>query len=292
MEFVKYQHIERFGSVETNGIEIGLCYVFPKIDGTNAQLWLSNGLQAGSRNRHLTIEYDNAGFYSWALKQEKILNFFNKYPQLRLFGEWLVPHTLKTYQKTAWNNFYVFDVMDGEKYLNYEDYKLKLEEFGIEYIPPICKVENPSYERLVHQLENSYYLIEDGKGSGEGIVIKNYNYTNKFGRVTWAKIVKNEFKASHSKCDVTEIKESKITENEIVNKFVTLALVEKELAKIENEAGWTSKQIPRLLNTVFYCLVKEESWNFVKEFKNPVIDFKRLNYFTINRIKELMPKLF
>jgi hypothetical protein len=84
----------------------------------------------------------------------------------------------------------------------------------------------------------------------------------------------------------------KIIEEEIVNKFVTKALIEKELAKIETESGWSSKQIPRLLNTVFYCLVKEESWNFVKEFKNPIIDFKRLSFFTINRIKEVMPHLF
>lgn len=292
MDFEKYQHVERFGTTETNGIEYGMCYVFPKIDGTNSQLWFDNKLQAGSRNRHLSTDNDNAGFYNWALGQVMFHKFFLKYPSLRLYGEWLVPHTLKTYQKSAWNNFYVFDVMDGERYLPYETYKIILDEFGIEYIPPICKVANPTYERLVAQLEKNGYLIEDGKGTGEGIVIKNYDYKNKFGRVVWAKIVKNEFKAKHAKCDVTEIKESKIIEAEIVEKYVTMALVEKELAKISNVDGWTSKQIPRLLNTVFYCLVTEECWNFVKEFRNPTIDFKRLMYFTFNKVKELMPNIF
>lgn len=293
MKFTKYQHVERFGTTETSGIENGICYIFPKIDGTNSQLWVdNNSLYAGSRNRELSLDNDNAGFMAWAVKQNNIIDFFCKYPQLRLFGEWLVPHTLKTYQKTAWNNFYVFDVMDGENYLPYEIYKVMLDEFGIEYIPPICKVENPTYERLVNQLEKNDYLIKDGQGTGEGIVIKNYNYKNRFGRVVWAKIVKNEFKAKHAKCDVTEIKENKIIEKEIVNKFVTKVLIEKEVAKIETESGWSSKQIPRLLNTVFYCLVREECWNFVKEFKNPIIDFKRLNQFSINRIKEEMPHLF
>lgn len=292
MEFIKYQHLERFGTAETQGIDIGLCYVFPKIDGTNSQLWWSNGLQAGSRNRHLSIDSDNAGFYNWALSQEKFEKFFKSHPELRLYGEWLVPHTLKTYNKTAWNNFYVFDVMKGENYLHYENYKAILDEFEIEYIPPICKVENPSYERLINQLEKNGYLIEDGKGTGEGIVIKNYGYVNKFGRQTWAKIVKNEFKAKHAKCDVTEIKESKIIEQEIVNKFVIDVLVNKEVAKIDLEVGWSSKQIPRLLNTIFYCLVKEEMWNILKEFKNPTIDFKRLLYFSNARIKEVAPHLF
>ena len=293
MEFKKYQHIERIGTTETNGIEFGICYVFPKIDGTNSQLWWhGERLLAGSRNRQLELDNDNAGFYNWAVKQDKFFAFFDKYPHLRLYGEWLVPHTLRTYQKTAWNNFYVFDVMDGEEYLPYETYKEMLDEFDIEYIPPICKVDNPTYERLVNQLEKNGFLIEDGKGSGEGIVIKNYNFRNRFGRVTWAKIVKNEFKAKHSKVDVTELKENKMVEEEIVNKFVTDALIQKEFAKIEADGGWTSKQIPRLLNTVFYSLVKEESWNFVKEFKNPTIDFKRLYHFTINKVKETMPNLF
>jgi hypothetical protein len=293
MEFEKYQHVERFGTTETNGIEYGMCFVFPKIDGTNSQLWMNGGLHAGSRNRELSLDNDNAGFYNWAVNQLQLLNFFHAYPNLRLYGEWLVPHTLKTYQKTAWNNFYVFDVMNGEEYLPYDEYKPLLDEFGIEYIPPICKVENPTYERLINQLEKNGYLIEDGQGTGEGIVIKNYNYKNKFGRTTWAKIVKNEFKAKHQKVDVCQIKENKIIEEEIVAKFVTVALIEKELAKIENELdGWSSKFIPRLLNTVFYCLVKEECWNFVKEFKNPTVDFKRLSFFTTVRIKEAMPHLF
>jgi len=292
MEFQKYQHLERVGTISTNGIEQGMCYIFPKIDGTNSQLWFNDGLQAGSRNRHLSLANDNAGFYEWAIKQTHFIDFFAKHPHLRLYGEWLVPHTLKTYDKSAWRNFYVFDVMDGENYIEFEKYKNILDEFTIEYIPPICKVLNPSYDRLISQLEKNGYLIEDGKGTGEGIVIKNYNYKNKFGKIVWAKIVKNEFKASHAKCNVTEIKENKIIEEEIVNRYVTSVLIEKEFAKINNDQGWSSKHIPRLLNTVYYCLITEESWNFIKEFKNPTIDYKRLVFFTTARIKSVAPHLF
>ena len=293
MEFKKYQHVERFGTVETQGIDMGMCYVFPKIDGTNASVWLTDKGQmgCGSRNRTLALDNDNAGFMQWATKQKSIREFINRYPLLRLYGEWLVPHTLRTYQENAWRQFYVFDVYNNETelYIPYEEYQSLLSDYEIEYIPPICKVENPTYERLVAQLEKNGFLIEDGKGTGEGVVVKNYDYKNKFGRQTWAKIVKNEFKAKHQKCDVGEIKESKIVEQEIVNKYVTKSLVEKEHAKIEE---WTSKMIPRLLNTVFYCLVKEESWNFIKDFKNPTIDFKRLMYFAYAKVKEHKPELF
>lgn len=294
--FQKYQHIERLGTSETHGILEGMVYVFPKIDGTNSQLWLSSDcvIHGGSRNRELELNADNAGFFNWACGETKFFNFFEIYPNLRLYGEWLVPHTLKTYAETAWRNFYVFDVVDSEgDYLPYEQYASYLEEFGIEYIPPICKIENPTIERIHAQLEKNGYLIKDGEGIGEGIVIKNYSYQNKYGRQTWAKIVANEFKAKHQKREITEIKERIQVEQAIVDKYVTLALCEKEQAKIVLVEGeWTTKMIPRLLNTVYFCLISEESWNFIKEFKNPIVDFKRLSYLCNERVKLLMTNLF
>lgn len=34
-------HLERYGNDEVGGIEQGTTYVFPKLDGTNAQVWLN-----------------------------------------------------------------------------------------------------------------------------------------------------------------------------------------------------------------------------------------------------------
>lgn len=300
-EFKEYQHIERLGTSEVEGIEFGECYVFPKIDGTNSQLWWTTEdgigrLHGGSRNRELSIDNDNQGFFNWCIREygETLAIFFRANPTLRLYGEWLVPHTLKTYSEDAWRRFYVFDVMaDDGTYLHYEKYKVLLDEYGIEYIPPICRIENPSKDDLIAMLEGNTYLIADGKGAGEGLVVKNYSYRNKYGRVTWAKVVRNEFRAKHAKVETTDKKAGKAVEQEIVGKFVTESLVEKEYAKIINETGgWSSKLIPRLLNTVYYSLIKEESWNFVKEFKHPTIDFKRLSGFTVVRVKELKPDLF
>ena len=296
MEFRKYQHIERLGTSETGGIMDGMVWVFPKIDGTNSQLWVdSEGvLHGGSRNRELSLIDDNAGFFRWAVGDKAVHDFFLSCPNLKLFGEWLIPHTIRTYTEEAWHKFYVFDVVrEDEGYLSYEEYQPLMEEFGIDYIPPICKVENPTIERIQNQLEKNDFLIEDGKGVGEGIVIKNYDYRNKYGRQTWAKIVANEFKAAHSKREVTVIKERTQVEAAIVDKYVTLSLIEKEYAKIVTENDeWSAKFIPRLLNVVYYCLAKEESWNYVKEFKNPTVDYKRLAFFTTNKIKELFSQIF
>lgn len=309
MEFKKYMHIERFGTTEMQNIELGRCFIFPKIDGTNSSVWLDENkiLQAGSRKRQLSFDKDNGRFLEWALKQENILNYLEENPTHRLFGEWLIPHSLKTYKSDAWRKFYVFDVAvdkkedeithDGDdtiKYLSYDIYKPLLETHNIDYIPAISIITKASYDQLVKELMKNVFLIEDGKGVGEGIVVKNYDFKNKYNRQTWAKIVTSEFKEKHTKeMGASEIKGQKMVEEEISSKYVTIALCEKVMAKIENENdGFSSKDIPRLLNTVYYDIIKEESWNFIKENKNPTINFRTLQHFVFTKVKECCPKLF
>lgn len=301
MLFKKYQHIERLGSSEVQDLLNGECYVFYKIDGTNGSVWLENGeIKAGSRNRELSMDNDNAGFFKFISDNKNIKSMLNDNPKLRLFGEYLVPHTLKTYRESAWRDFYVFDVvrdMDEEniEYLPYNEYKPLLEKYNINYIPPIAILLNPTIETIYNQLEKTgQFLIEDGKGLGEGIVIKNYLYKNKYGRQTWGKVISSEFKEKHTKtmgCPVIESKE--LVEIKIVEQFCTNSFIEKEFNKIKNEKGeWSSKFIPELLGRIWYEFIKEESYNFVKEFKNPTINYKTLQGFVTKKIKEVLVELF
>ena len=62
--------------------------------------------------------------------------------------------------------------------------------------------------------------------------------------------------------------------------------------KIESVDGWNSKMIPRLLNTIYYEIIKEECWNFVKENKNPTINFKTLQHFVFAKVRDRLPNLF
>jgi hypothetical protein len=50
--------------------------------------------------------------------------------------------------------------------------------------------------------------------------------------------------------------------------------------------------IPRLLSSVYHELVCEEMWNILKAFKNPTVNFKVLNNFTIAKIKQIKPEIF
>lgn len=297
MEFTKYMHLERLGTSEVEGIEDGLCYVFPKLDGTNASVWIDEDgvVHAGSRNRHLSVDSDNAGFYNWVLEQSNIKQYLTKNPHHTLYGEWLVPHSLKTYRDDAWRRFYVFDVLDQSTgcLVHYENYKDGIERHGIDYLAPIAQIKNGSLEHYLKCLDKNVYLIQDGQGVGEGVVIKNYQWQNKYGRVTWAKLITNSFREQHAKAmGVAEIG-GEVLEEKIVKEFVTQHVVDKVHAKIVNAEGeWSSKFIPRLLGEVWHDLVTEEMWEIIKKHKNPKIDFGGLQRFTQLKVKELRKDIF
>jgi len=294
--FIKYQHVERYGNTEVSGIEMGECYVFPKLDGTNGSVWAEGGVVcAGSRNRVLAIDDDNAGFFAAISNDLRIGTYLIEFPHHTLYGEWLVPHSLKTYREDAWRRFYIFDVYDraAEKWLRYDEYRTQMERHGLDYLAPLAIIKNGSADMFVTMLEKNVHLIQDGIGSGEGIVLKNYDYLNRFGNQIWAKIVTNEFKEKHHKEMGAPIVGCEIIEQQITDKYVTQALVDKVQAKIALERdGWTSRYIPQLLNTVFYDLVREDMWEIIKEHKNPRIDFRALHMFTVGRIKQLRSDLF
>jgi hypothetical protein len=293
-EFKKYQHIEKEGP-EVDGLLNGKVYVFPKIDGTNASIWFDGSrLCFGSRNRELDVENDNACFMDKHINDSRFIKFFSQYPHLRLFGEWLVPHTIKKYRDDSWHKFYVFDIQTqtGE-YIQYEKYRTIMESYDINYIPAICTIDYPSMSKLKEiALKDCHYLMEDGC-NGEGIVCKRYDFINQYGRTTWLKIVNNEFKDKHLSFKTKVVKEKTGREQKIIDEWLTDDIIDKVYANICNmKDGWTSKCIPRLLETVYYDLITECTYNIIKKLKNPVIDFKELKKLCDRRVKQHKKKLF
>lgn len=292
---IKYTHLERFGTDAVDGINVGECHIFPKLDGTNASIWFEDGqVRYGSRNRELTLGDDNAGFAHWASQQPNLAAMTQEHPGKRFFGEWLVPHSLKTYQEDAWRNFYIFDVKnEAGEYLHYDEYMPICKAFGAAFIPCILKAKNPTYEVLAKATETNRYLIKDNSGVGEGIVIKQYGWTNRFGHTAFAKLITNSFKDKHIAEMGGSVVSVKMVEDAIADEFVTVHMVDKVVAKIRTEHGqFAAKNIGQLLGMVYHDLVAEELWEAVKKHKNPRIDFKTLNHCTIARVKALKPELF
>lgn len=316
----KYEHLERLGHRNNRLIEIGEVWIFPKVDGTNASVW-SDGetVFCGSRNRTLSLDNDNAGFMAWVMSDEgqAVRDFAVNNPHLILYGEWLVPHTLKTYRMEAWRRFYVFDVYDRPTghYLPYETYSVVLEEESIDFLRPLCTITNPTQDQLKAQVEMNTYLIAEGAGLGEGIVAKNYAWREPHRDQVWAKVVRNEFKEKNAEEFGFARKQGRtVVEFEIADFFVTPTLVGKTLAKVLVEvandlnepgvdpsmpdfqnymfANYRGRIIPQLLGRVWHDVITEEIWNILKKFKNATIDFKLLRGQVTNATKQYTPDLF
>lgn len=285
---VKYMHVEKFGSDEVDGIEKCESYVLPKIDGTNGVMWLEDGkIHCGSRKRELSADSDNAGFFAKFHDDERFKLLFEEYPHFIIYGEFLVKNVIKDYKDTAWRKFYVFDVKSGDRWLTPDEYIPILAEYGIDYIPVMCKIKNPTMDQLKDLCEKASFLMKDDK-PGEGIVLHAPGYVNKFGRVVWAKVVRSEFKAvKHAGKKV----EMNGVESAMVDKYFTSALINKEYAKIVNEmGGWKSEYIPRFLGTVYHAFITECAWDMVK--KNPTINFSVLHRLCTEKAKEVMSSVF
>ena len=315
LEFRQYQHIVQLDDPLVDGLLVGTCYMFPKLDGSNASVWMDrfSCLRFGTRRRMVTAENDNQGFAKEMLNiskpsnmYSKLRHFFAKHPNWRLYGEWLVPHTLKTYEDNAWRKFYIFDVVreDGT-YVPYWEYAPELEWSQLDYVPPIKIIQNPFTDDLIFQLERNTFLIKNGQGIGEGIVIKNYDYTNYKGEIRWAKIVNNEFKAKHTKAMGAPEQRMNPIEKDLVDNFMSKSTVDKIFWNIMGEylvdnlddhsQQFPKAMIPRLLETSFHDLIAEESWKMYKyaiKEKQWNINLKVLRQFALNKVKEFYPQLF
>lgn len=313
MIFKKFMHIEKLGTSEVEGILDGTVDLFYKIDGTNGCIFLKDdgSLGFGSRKRELTEGSDNQNFRCNILNDtqlvNKLLQYLNKYPNRIIYGEWLVPVTIKRYKKDAWNKFYIFDIMEfdssvddsnilddeytrkHERYISYDEYSQELDELGLLFVQKIATLENPTPEQINSLLElTGNFLISEGLG--EGIVIKNYNYKNRYGRTTWAKVLTEDFK--NSKQHLRSANKVEKVEYPVEHKIIQMLTVEhiyKEYSKLQELKGeWSSKYIPELLNRVFMEFWKDNWEIILNKHRMPTINFRILKTLSDKQVKTVL----
>lgn len=282
--FRTYEKIHRLGKEETDGILDGPVHIQEKIDGANLQVWMEDGvIHVGSRNNDVTLREDGFnGAVAYIQNHEGIKKFFEETPTWRLYGEWLVRHTI-LYKETAYNKFYLFDIHDGTEFLPTTYVNAVAEKYGI---------EKPHYygEMLVTDLEQLKALV--GKSmlgeKGEGVVIKRPDFKNKFGDIVYAKMVSYEFMEDNAITFGGNNKFSKVyQEMYIVNKYMTLARVNKICNKIQSEMDvrLDMQHVPRVMNTAYHDLITEEAWDIAQ--RNVTIDFKQLRQLAFKKAKQV-----
>lgn len=278
MQFKEYKKIHGLHKEECDGILEGTCYIQEKLDGANASIWLGDdgNIHYGSRSRDLFLAGDNFnGFGDWVkANEENLKSLFAELPFARLNGEWLVRHTIG-YNELSYKKFYMFDIdiEDGSNTKLIESMYVLAERHNIPTAQLFAKIYNPTLEQIKEFAGKS----EHGP-KGEGVVIKNLNFVNKFGDKQFGKFVTQEFKEDNA---VTFGGNNKTSESYhemyYVNKFMTLPRVMKVFHKIEASEGRLSeKHIPRIMGTCFHDLMAEEGYTIAEEMSkgNTPFNFK------------------
>jgi len=163
-----------------------------------------------------------------------------------------VPHTVK-YISEACKKFYVFDAIEfGSEneeghatYYRYNTLVDLLSSSKLEHVPYITLTSELFIKLLPTILTYSPYiptfnfLLEpSGECKGEGIVIKNYDYKNPFGRSVWCKLINHEFykqKDSKRKERKPKVINDYTLENEFLEKNLTDHLLSKQYHKLESK---------------------------------------------------------
>lgn len=270
--FKKYPKIITLGKTETLQLLQHPVTVQEKIDGANASIWLdpNNQIAYGSRNSQLEKTKGLRGFVeTMEQNKQQILSYLLENPTVTLYGEWLVKHTIN-YPQNAYQKFYLFDIRDETPSpRDQKEVQQVAQKLGFEY--PKIFVEN----KKVTLEELKTFVGQtgiDGTEHGEGIIIKNVDFRDKYGDMLYAKMVGEQF-AETKKISKSKLLDSKV-EEELATKYCTQARVVKVAQKLADELDveLEEKDIPRVIQTVFYDIVEEEIWAIVK--KGYTVNFK------------------
>lgn len=280
-EIKKYTDIIRYGKACTQEVIKKGDYITitEKIDGANASFCLDqeNPIEVScySRNQLLTEENRLRGFYDWILNN--IIPIKEKLnPNYRYIGEWACSHKI-VYKEDVYCNFYLFSIWDDEKqeYLHDDVVKNEASRLGLNTVPYFYEGEYISFEHLMGFVGKSNLTLESD--TGEGIVVKNVNYIDRFGKQMFVKLVSEKF---------AEVQKQKLPKNPnkddifiaTVKSVLTKARVEKLLYKLLDEQlideDYSIKDMGTLLkllgNRVYEDIHKEES-EVIKNIEETVI---------------------
>lgn len=284
MDFKRYPKIHRLGKEETEGILTGWVHVEEKIDGANAQIWFDGEhIKVGSRNNTLTKGVDIHeevgtfnGLIDYVKNHQGIRDFFKNHANKRLYGEWLVRHTIQ-YNETAYKQFYLFDITEQdedfkESFLAKEYVLALANEYGIKTPKYHGAMKDPTEEQV------KYFVGQSELGDrGEGVVLKNLEFVNKFGDLEYAKIVSESFKEDNAVTFGGNNKHSETYwEMWVVNKYMTLARIEKIMHKLQPQIDkrLDMEHIPRVAGSAYHDMLTEEIWEIQKKAEK--INFRHL----------------
>ena len=288
MEFRKYDKIRRLGDPENDGILKGTVVVTEKLDGANASIWYDPGTNAivyASRNSVMgsvdlctgEISGDSfRGLGGWVQARRANTKLVSDLMEagIRLYGEWLVKHEVE-YKPEFMNRFYLVEIYGGCESSDPADIPSHADAMGIPHAPVLGILENPTVTELKELVGQSDMAVD----TGEGIVIKNGTFVNKYGRQAHAKIVCEKFQEAKG-AKVRKVRDYGDIDGivtAVVEAFITEARISKLVGKIAEETGddLSMNMTGRVLGQHWQDMWNEEAHAIIKVVGRNDFNFSR-----------------
>lgn len=236
MEQKKYHSIVRYGHRSTREVlnRGDQIIIQEKVDGANASFAVVDGeLKCWSRNRELNMSNTLEGFYVWAkqnIEVDKLLE------GVVYFGEWTAQHKV-VYEGYA-KQFFLYDIynLHLEEYVSFSMVRDEAKRLGLNLIPVFFEGEFESFEQLMSYVGRTELNGKLGQEvSGEGIVVKNVDYRDSFGKQMFVKLVVDKFAEVQMQKAPKDPKKKFTPEELKVRECITSPRVEKQLFKMIEE---------------------------------------------------------
>lgn len=280
----KYTDVVRYGKSGTQEVLQKGDYISitEKIDGANASFCIDDsceiGVAAYSRNNQVGEHNTLRGFYDWVVKTVvPIKDKLN--PRYRYYGEWLVSHKV-VYKQDQYNNFYMFSIWDEDKeeYLSDEIVKSEAKRLGLNTTTYFYEGEYISFEHIMSFVGKSDRTLEPN--TGEGVVVKNIGYKDRFGKQVFVKFVSERF---------AEVQKQKLPKNPniedehkgLIDSVVTVARVEKIIHKLVDDGilgeDYSIEDMGLILRHLGQLIVDDiikEEYELIKDLEGDVLKKK------------------
>jgi len=285
----KYTDVTRLGHKSTAGVLTVGDYIViqEKIDGANASFTITDGeLKAFSRNTELSEDNRLGGFYDFVFEREDDFKA-NLIPDYIYFGEWLNQHKI-TYEGNM-KKFFLFDIYSKsqEKYLDISIVNCEANRLGLNLAPVFYVGKYESFEQLQEYIGKTMLNGKLGDvETGEGIVVKNVDYVDRFGNQMYVKLVTDAFREVQKQKQAKNPTEYMSTPEYILAESVaTYPRVEKIIYKLRDENVIGEEIEPKQFGLIFKeCnlrtwedVLKEESDSIT-----PEMDAEKLRKYTSN----------
>jgi len=298
----RYQHVERLGNSEVQGILQGRVLIQEKLDGANLTIaWdqETNDFIICSRQNPVyhSGECHNKSFnrvVEYIKNEPQFKALFEEHPYVMLRCEYLTKHKVPIKEEfngkaVIYDVEQVFcgqdeDINEAPRYayVPYDNYAPMREKYSNLLWLTAAVAENPTIEELQDWSKGDSEFFE----YREGIVIKNYSFTNKYGRTKWGKVISPVFDAKKALKARPKLEPGEL-EQAFVDKFVTPGYVEKEIHKIRDEKGEVStKDMGQIIGKVPYELFQDEMWRFLGKSNAGVFNFRVWRAATIEKVRE------